>query len=297
MKVDQSFSYPINKRIFFVVLSFFLLLPISNWAQTSKDDIRNTETPVADQIFDTLVWSDEFDGERAINSEKWFHQTQLPPGGDWYGGLINHYTNREENTFLKDGFLNLVAKKESFKDQGELKEYTSARLNSKFSFTYGRVEVRAKLPTGVGTWPAIWMLSKNIDEDGAYWDLEGYGTTKWPVCGEIDMLEHWGKNQNFVQSAVHTAASYGYNTANLGGRKIEAASDQFHIYALEWSEEKIVFSVDGVVHFTYNPDVKDASTWPYTTDQYILLNIAIEPDIDPDFVQSAMVIDYVRVYQ
>jgi len=284
-------------RIFLVVLTIFLLHPISNLAQSSKDDYNNNDTTVVIPAFNTLVWSDEFDGQGAINSEKWFHQTQLPPGGDWYGGLINHYTNREENTFLNDGLLNIIAKKESFKDQGELKQYTSARLNSKFAFTYGRVEVRAKLPTGIGTWPAIWMLSKNIDEDGAYWDLEGYGTTKWPVCGEIDLLEHWGKNQNFVQSAVHTAASYGYTTANLGGQAVEAASDQFHIYALEWSEEKIEFSVDGVVHYTYNPAVKDASTWPYTTDQYILLNIAIEPDIDPTFVQSAMEIDYVRIYQ
>jgi len=283
-------------RTILVALAVLFLYPIPNQAQTNQDDFKKDETSVIDPVFETLIWSDEFDGKGAINSEKWFHQTQLPPGGDWFGGLINHYTNREENTFVSDGILNIVAKKESFEDQGELKQYTSARLNSKFTFTYGRVEVRAKLPTGTGTWPAIWMLSKNIDEDGAFWDLEGYGTTKWPVCGEMDIIEHWGKNQNFVQSAVHNGASYG-NTENLGGRTIEAASDQYHIYALEWSEEKLVFSVDGVVHFTYNPAVKDASTWPYTTDQYILLNIAIEPDIDPAFVESAMEIDYIRVYQ
>lgn len=138
--------------------------------------------------FDQLVWSDEFDGEGPINTEKWFHQTQLPPGGVWWGGLLQHYTNQESNTYLKDGYLNLVARKEEFKDQGITKQYTAARLNSKYAFTYGKVEVRAKLPKGQGTWPAIWMLNKNINEDGAYWDIEGYGEVNWPNCGEIDIL-------------------------------------------------------------------------------------------------------------
>ncbi len=247
--------------------------------------------------FDTLVWSDEFNDNGSIDSTKWFHQTQIPAGGDWYGGLINHYTNRIENSYVKEGFLNLVAKKEIFNDQGEIKEYTSARLNSKFAFTYGRVEVRAKMPTGIGTWPAIWMLNKNIDEPGAYWQKQGFGTTYWPVCGEIDILEHWGNKQNRIQSAVHTGASAGGDVVNLGGRVIENVSNQFHTYSLEWYEDKMVFSVDAVVHYVYEPTVKNSDTWPFTTDQYILFNIAIEPDIDPSFEESAMVVDYIRVYQ
>ena len=247
--------------------------------------------------FNNLVWSDEFNENGPINSKKWFHQTQLPAGGDWYGGLINHYTNRLENSYVKDGFLNIVAKKERFNDQGEIKDYTSARLNSKFAFTYGRVEVRAKLPTGIGTWPAIWMLNKNIDEPGAYWQKQGFGTTYWPVCGEVDILEHWGKQQNHIQSAVHTASSAGDDVVNIGGRVIENVSNQFHIYSIEWSEEKMVFSVDEVVHYVYEPAVRDSETWPFTTDQYLLLNIAIESDIDPSFKESAMVVDYIRVYQ
>jgi len=247
--------------------------------------------------FDKLVWSDEFDENGPINSTKWFHQTQLPAGGDWYGGLINHYTNRIENSYVKDGFLNIVAKKEIFNDQGEIKEYTSARLNSKFAFTYGRVEVKAKLPTGIGTWPAIWMLNKNIDELGAYWQKQGFGSTYWPVCGEVDILEHWGKRGNHIQSAVHTASSAGDDVANLGGKVLENVSNQFHTYSFEWYEDKMVFSVDGDVHYTYEPAIKDSSTWPFISDQYILLNIAIESDIDPSFEESAMVVDYVRVYQ
>ncbi|GAA4811162.1 glycoside hydrolase family 16 protein [Litoribaculum gwangyangense] len=248
-------------------------------------------------IFKKLVWSDEFDGEGAIDSKKWFHQTQLPSGGDWYGGLVNHYTDRLENSYVKDGFLHIVARKEIFNDQGELKEYTSARLNSKFAFTYGRVEVKAKLPTGIGTWPAIWMLNKNINEPGAYWQKQGFGTTFWPVCGEVDILEHWGKNQNYVQSAVHTESSAGDDVINLGGKLLENVSNEFHTYALDWYEDKMVFSIDGSVHYTYEPPLKDSSTWPFTTDQYLLLNIAIESDIEPSFQKSAMVVDYVRVYQ
>ncbi|WP_445383066.1 glycoside hydrolase family 16 protein [Robiginitalea sp. IMCC43444] len=247
--------------------------------------------------FTTLVWSDEFDGSGAPDPEKWFHQTQLPPGGSWWGGIIQHYTDRPANTYLKDGRLYLVARKERLEEQGEVKDYTSARLNSKFAFTHGRVEVRAKLPEGKGTWPAIWMLNTNIDEDGAYWDNNGYGTVKWPFCGEIDILEHWGKNQDYVSSAVHNASSYGYNVQNVGGQEIDGASSSFHIYGLEWTAEKMVFSVDGVAHFTYEPALKNSETWPYDNDYYFILNIAIEPGIDPEFTESAMEVDYIRVYQ
>lgn len=253
--------------------------------------------PIDESNFKKLVWADEFNGEGAINTEKWFHQTQLPPGGSWWGGLVQHYTDRETNTYLKDGYLNLVAKKEVFDNQGEVKQYTSARLNSKFAFTYGRVEMKVKLPKGAGTWPAIWMLNKNIDEDGAYWDNQGFGEMKWPQCGEIDILEHWGKNQNYVSSALHNASSYGYKVTNIGGRKIKNASKAFHIYTLDWSEEKMTFSVDGEVYYSYTPSAKNADNWPYDADYYLLLNIAIESDIDPKFTESAMQVDYIRVYQ
>jgi len=242
-----------------------------------------------------LIWADEFNGSGAINSSNWFHQTQLPGGGSWYNGEVQHYTNRTDNSYVSDGTLKIVAKKESFTDQGHTKQYTSARLNSKFAFTYGRIEVSAKLPTGSGTWPAIWMLGKNINEDGGYWDAN-YGTTGWPACGEIDIMEHWGRNQNFVQSAMHTPSSYG-GTINHDGQEISTASTEFHTYALEWTEEEMIFSVDDVVHYTYNPTPKDSSTWPFDADQYILLNIALEQGIDSNFTESSMEIDYVRVYQ
>lgn len=260
------------------------------------DDVLYDGTIVIDQEYDFLVWSDEFDGQGAIDDSKWHHQTQLPSGGSWYNGEIQHYTDREDNAYVANGILNIVGKKESFSDQGHTKQYTSARLNSKFTFLYGRVEVRAKLPSGVGTWPAIWMLGKNINEDGGYWDINGFGTTPWPACGEIDIMEHWGANQNYVSSATHTPSSFG-GTINTGGQSIAGVSDDFHNYTLDWYPEKLVFSVDGVEHFTYQPDTYNSDTWPFILDQYLLFNFAVLPSIDPNFTEDALEIDYVRVYQ
>ena len=242
-----------------------------------------------------LVWSDEFDGNGAINSDKWHHQTLLPNGDSWWNGEIQHYTDRTDNSNVSNGTLKIVAKKEQFTDQGVTKEYTSARLNSKFAFTYGLVEVRAKLPIGAGTWPAIWTLGQNIIEPGAFWS-DDFGTVIWPACGELDIMEHWGSNQNFVQSATHTPSSSG-NTVNKGGQVIPTASSQFHVYTMEWTEDKVIFSVDGVVHYTYEPAVQNSDTWPFDANQYLLLNVAVLPDIDPTFTESAMEVDYVGVYQ
>lgn len=246
--------------------------------------------------YNFLVWSDEFNTDGPVKNSKWFHQTKLPAGGSWFNGEVQHYTNRTTNSYVQNGVLNLVAKKESFTDQNVTKQYTSARLNSKFAFTYGRVEIRAKLPSGIGTWPAIWMLGKNINEDGAYWDNLGFDKTPWPACGEIDIMEHWGSNQNFVQSAMHTPSSFG-NTMNHGGRILPGASSDFHNYSLIWTPDKMIFMVDSIVHYVYEPKTKDASTWPFDADQYMILNIAIQASIDPSFNSSAMNIDYIRIYQ
>jgi len=252
-------------------------------------------TPIS-VIFDQLVWSDEFDANGAVDASKWFHQTQLPAGGSWHNGEVQHYTNRTDNSVVNNGFLNIIAKKETYQNQGVTKSYTSARLNSKFAFKNGRVEVRAKLPYGIGTWPAIWTLGKNTNEDGAFWDLQGFGTSSWPACGEIDIMEHWGSNQNYAQSAMHTPSSFG-GTINKGGQNIPTVSSAYHIYSLDWYADKMVFSVDGKVHYTYQPEILNADTWPYDKEQYLLLNLAIEASIYPSFTQGAMEIDYVRVYQ
>jgi beta-glucanase (GH16 family) len=247
-------------------------------------------------MYNALVWNDEFDEDGPVDSEKWFHQTQLPNGNSWFNNEIQHYTNRIENSVVNNGVLSIVAIREPFFDQGVLKQFTSARLNSKFAFTYGKVEVRAKLPTGVGTWPAIWTLGKNINELGAYWQTQGFGTTPWPACGEIDIMEHWGDNQNFVQSATHTPSSFGA-TENHGGRLIETVSTEFHTYTLYWYPDKLVFTVGDVIHFVYQPEVLNAETWPFDEDQFLLLNFAIEPSIANNFMQGSMDVEYVRVYQ
>ncbi len=299
INLDANSPAPINRTDFNRVLLQFNGENNNDHVLAYVDDVNYSGTippPPTPPVFEKLVWSDEFDEDGPIDSEKWFHQTKLPQGGSWFNGEIQHYTDRTENAFVEEGILNIVAIKETFTDQGYTKEYTSARLNSKFAFKYGKVEIRAKLPTGVGTWPAIWMLGKNITEDGAYWEIEGFGTTGWPECGEIDIMEHWGKDQNNVTSATHTPSSFG-NTFNKGAQIIGTASSAFHIYTLEWTAEKLVFSVDDEPHFTYNPAVKDANTWPFDEEQYLLLNIAIEPIIESSFTSSAMEIDYIRIYE
>ncbi len=254
-----------------------------------------------DVIYNNLVWSDEFNTNGAIDPNKWFHQTQLPSGGSWFNNEVQHYTDLLSNSFVDNGNLNIVAKKEPFTDQGVTKQYTSARLNSKFAFTYGRVDIRAKAPNASGTWPALWLLGKNVNEDGGFFD-SNFGTTSWPACGEIDIMEHGifpGQPINYIGAAIHTPSSFG-NTLNKGGIQATDISQNYHIYSMNWSPNQITFLLDGVVFYTYNPAVKNASTWPFNADQYLLLNIAMggfAGTIPTSFVQSSMVIDYVRVYQ
>lgn len=254
-----------------------------------------------DVVYNDLVWSDEFDLNGAVNATNWFHQTQLPAGGSWFNGEVQHYTDELTNSFVNGGFLNIVAKKEPYTSQGVTKQYTSARLNSKFAFKYGRVDVRAKLPIQSGTWPAIWMLGKNVNEDGAFFDA-AFGTTNWPACGEIDIMEHGitpSQPTNYIQSALHTPSSFG-NTSNIGGAIANNLGTDYHVYSMNWSPYQITFLLDGVAFYTYNPAVKTPSNWPFDLEQYLLLNIAmggIAGTIDPSYTQSSMVIDYVRVYQ
>lgn len=284
------------QKIFPYLLMPFLLLGVLSCSDQESDSPEEPEiVPPADY---ELVWSDEFDGAGAINGENWFHQTRLPNGSSWFNGELQHYTNRTENSYVADGFLHIVAKKESFTDQSQTKEYTSARLNSKFAFTYGRVEINAKLPTGLGTWPALWTLGRNITENGGYW-ADDFGTTGWPACGEIDIMEHWGFDQERIQAALHTPSSSG-NTQNKGSIVGQDVSNTFHVYAMEWTAEKIDFYYDDELYYSYAPTSKNNDTWPFTAPQYLLLNIAmggVAGAVDPDFTESEMVIDYVRVFQ
>ena len=266
-------------------------------------DSSEVETPQLDVEYTTLVWEDQFDIPGSIDVSKWHHQTQvIIPGVGWANGEEQHYTDRIDNSFVDNlGYLNIVAKKESYTSQGLTKEYTSARLNSKFAFTYGRVDVRAKIPIESGTWPAIWTLGKNIDEDGAFWDSQ-FGTKTWPYCGEIDIMEHGifpNQNINYIKSSIHTPCCYAGNP-NGGGTIAADLANDFHVYSLNWSPNEITFLLDGTIFYTYNPAVKDENTWPFDEDQYLLLNLAIggiSGILDPGFSQANMLIDYVKIYQ
>jgi beta-glucanase (GH16 family) len=254
-----------------------------------------------DVIYNDLVWSDEFDTNGAVNSTKWHHQTQIPPGGNWYNGEVQHYTNRLDNSFVSNGNLHIVAKRETFTDQNVTKLFTSARLNSKFAFTYGRVDIRAKAPNAQGTWPALWLLGRNINEDGGFFDAV-YGNTNWPACGEIDIMEHGifpNQPLNYIGAAIHTPSSFG-NTINKGGIQASDIAQNYHVYSMNWSPNQITFLLDGVAYYTYNPAIKNASTWPFNAEQYLLLNIAMggfAGSIPANYTQTSMIIDYVRVYQ
>jgi beta-glucanase (GH16 family) len=240
---------------------------------------------------ENLLWSDEFNGVGAPDSTYWSYEL----GATGYGNNeIQNYTNLLANSRQENGTLIIEAHK-----KGD--EWTSARLISKdkFNFTYGRIVFRAKLPTGFGTWPALWMLGQNINEVG------------WPECGEIDVMEHVGRRPGVVQAAMHTPSSHG-NTLNVGFTDVPDFDTEYHLYEANWTKEKIEFSVDGLLFYTYFPAIKDNDTWPFEKPQYIIMNIAMggnfgsypefESDglkngIDPELSKARMEIDYVRVYK
>lgn len=236
-------------------------------------------------VKENLIFADEFNVDGNPDSSKWTYDIGTGNGG-WGNQESQYYTSRTDNVKIEGGFLKIIAKKESYLGSN----YTSTRLKTqgKFDFTYGKIEVRAKLPVGVGTWPAIWMLGSNIT------------TVGWPRCGEIDIMEHVGRRINWVSSALHTSSSFG-NTVNQAEKFISDATSAFHIYAAEWTSEKIVFSIDGVPYYTYNPSTKNGDTWPFTAPQFIILNIAMGGTfggaIDSNFNSASMEIDYVRIYQ
>ena len=232
-----------------------------------------------------LIWQDEFDENGAPNSANWGYNTGTGDNG-WGNNESQYYTDRLDNAKVENGFLKITAKKENY--QGS--EYTSARLISsgKFEFTYGRVDVRAKLPAGGGVWPAIWMLGAN------------FGTVGWPACGEIDIMEYVGNDPGQISSALHTPSSFG-NTVNHKVTSITNETTEFHIFSTIWTENSITFLLDDVEYYTFNPSTKNDDTWPYYNNQFLILNIAMGGNlggtIDPNFDESTMEIDYVRVYQ
>jgi beta-glucanase (GH16 family) len=236
-----------------------------------------------------MVWSDEFDQDQLLLDEKkWFLETNAPNNGRWYNNELQHYTGRSDNAYVSDGTLKIIAKKEKFINSGTELEFTSARLNSKKNFTYGRVDVRAKLPNEKGTWPAIWTLGSSLE------------TVGWPACGEIDIMEQLFENFTMIQCAIHVPSSHGDDTI-VKGVEVTDVTSNFHIYSIEWTESKIDFYVDNKKYFSYAPEDKTPENWPFKNDQYIILNVAVGGslggEVGEDFDQGIMEVDYVRLYQ
>ena len=243
-----------------------------------------------------LVWHDEFDYDGKLDQDKWHHQIIPPNNGSWWNNEVQHYTNNIKNSFVSDGTMKIVAIKENYTVDNSTKDYTSARLNSKFGFKYGRVDVRAKLPSTRGTWPAIWTLGTNINEVGNYFG-DSEGSIGWPKCGEIDIMEQNGWNKNELIGHFHYANPQGQYTNYGNVTSISNTSGQYHIYSLEWTDKIIRILVDNKEFVSLTND----GNVPYDNRHYLLLNIAIGGnlggDIDPVFSQDRMEVDYVRVFQ
>jgi beta-glucanase (GH16 family) len=226
-----------------------------------------------------IVWSDEFNTDGAPDPTKWGYD--LGAGG-WGNQELEYYTNRAENAVVAGGVLKINAIKENYMGS----PYTSARMltKDKYAFKYGKVEVKAKLPASVGTWPAIWMLGSDI------------GTTGWPGCGEIDIMEHLGRDLNNIYGTFHYPGHSG-GSANGATKMITNATTEFHIYTLEWNAYNLKISVDGEqVHSLVN-----TSGIPFNHDFFIILNVAMgggfPGPVDPAFTNATMEVDYVRVYK
>jgi beta-glucanase (GH16 family) len=236
-----------------------------------------------------LVWADEFAVDGIPDASKWVHETGRNKLG-WYNNEKQYYSApRLENAKVQNGLLTITARKEARSDQPDWggQAYSSTRLISagKKDWTYGFFEIRAKLPCGKGTWPAIWMLGS---QGG------------WPAGGELDIMEWVGSRPERMFSTVHTAAGSGGNGKG-GDAPVVDPCGTFHNYQMLWTAQQIQFALDGKVHFTYKNAGTGSAAWPFDLPQFMILNVAVGGDlggaIDDSIFPVQMDIDYVRVYQ
>lgn len=252
-----------------------------------------------------LVWSDEFNYKGKPDPAKWGYD---------YGFIANqekqYYTDSLKNARVEDGHLIIEAHKEKvankdfknpeikdwakYKREMEFADYTSARIKTEglAAWQYGRIEVSAKLPKGRGMWPAIWMLSENRKTMG------------WPESGEIDIMEHVGYDNDTIHGTIHTKA-YNHIKGTQKGKTIfiKNPNDTFHVFALEWTPEKMDFILDGVVYNHIVNEHKTTDEWPFDQKFYLIMNVAVggmwggRQGIDDSIFPQQMVVDYVRVFQ
>jgi beta-glucanase (GH16 family) len=261
-------------------LTYTVRVTARNSAGKSVTGTKDISVTVGPQNL-VLAWSDEFDKDGLPDPAKWVYDIGTGSNG-WGNAELQYYTNRTQNASISNGTLKIRAIKESF--QGSA--YTSARMltKGKYEFKYGRVEVRAKVPVGVGTWPAIWMMGNDI------------GTVGWPACGEADIMEHRGSDLNRITSALHYPGRSGGNPV-VASTVIQNATTEFHVYRFDWSATSLKFYVDDKIFH----EVQNNTNIPYNKDFFILLNLAMGGGfggpVDPAFNNATFEVDYVRVYR
>ena len=249
-------------------------------AKSSTGNSISKSLQVTVSVARTMVWSEEFNAPGAPDPGKWNYDIGTGSGG-WGNSELQYYTNRPENVIVSNGTLKIIARREAFSGSA----FTSTRMQTKnkFSTKYGKIEVRAKLPAGVGTWPAIWMLGSNIDAVG------------WPACGEIDIMEHKGSDQNRVYGTLHHPGRSGGN-ADGGTTIISNSTTEFNIYSVEWSATLIKFAVNGNVFYSF----VNNNNLPFNQNFFIILNFAMGGTfggpVEAGYNSSTMEVDYVRVY-
>jgi beta-glucanase (GH16 family) len=240
-----------------------------------------------------LVWSDEFNYNGLPDSTKWGYDIGdgCPNVCGWGNNELQFYTDKRlENVRVQNGNLVIEARKEDFQN----KKYTSARMVSKNKgdWKYGRFEIKAKLPKGRGIWPAIWMLPTK-------WVYGG-----WPASGEIDIMEFVGYMPDSVFGSVHTGLyNHSIGSQKTGGFEFKDLATAFHVYAIEWSEEKISFFIDDKKYFEFENESSGSAAWPFDQAFHLILNIAVGGNwggrygVDDSIFPQRMEIDFVRVYQ
>ncbi|WP_336127090.1 glycoside hydrolase family 16 protein [Mesoflavibacter sp. CH_XMU1422-2] len=232
---------------------------------------------------ENIVFFEDFNTEN-LNETHWNYElgNGCPNLCGWGNNERQYYT--KENVSIKDGNLVITATKDSTK-------YYSGRITTKdkVEFTYGTVEVKAKLPLGHGLWPAIWMLGSDIEEVG------------WPACGEIDIMEYVGKIPHEIHTTLHTPSSFG-QSINTNVETLENIEEGFHVYKTNWSKDAIKFYIDNQLVYTFSPEEKDKKNYPFNKPFFVILNMAIGgsfggPDVDDSIFPQQFIIDYIKIYQ
>ena len=242
----------------------------------------------------SLAWSDEFDGPAGSPADPATWQPEVG-GHGWGNEELQYYTDGTGNAALDGaGNLAIVVRRPDpgLRDRFGGREYTSARLITKdrVAFSYGLVQARIRLPSGRGIWPAFWMLGQDIDQAG------------WPRCGEIDVMENFGKDPSLVHGTVHGPGYAGPDGITASVDAGVPLADDFHLYSVAWEPERIRWYLDDQLYRTLTPDDLGGSPWVFDHDFFLLVNVAVggrfsqPPDSSTTFPQT-MLVDYVRVYR